>query len=365
MQVKNLFLPVAGAAFVALGTVEMPSVHAEPIAISNPSFEEPSLPDGSWTIENITGWEVINTGNPGVFNPSSTSFGSVVDGVQTLYSNSATVFQKLPTTLAPNTTYTLGVSIGRRLDFTNFPGFTVELRAGDTILASADQTIVPLPAPGDFVRLTLNYTSPSSVPAGQHLEIRLKSAGPQTNFDLVTLDAHPQTISTSTSEVHSVDWYMEQVGLPKSAELGEERWFDACEARAQQGAGTFNRGNTETCTYQHSVPGWQILEYQIEVLENKYGRGSYKGDIIAEGGILIVNEQQIDDKWKAATELAIKFNDLEAKRKLDLEYERNKQLFRSYASNRNTFFLSATANGGAFRKSVIRVKGKVKMIRIW
>jgi hypothetical protein len=83
MQVKK-FLSIAGLAFVALGTVEIPSVHAEPITISNPSFEEPSLPDGSFTIENITGWSVINTGNPGVFNPSSASFESVVDGVQTL-----------------------------------------------------------------------------------------------------------------------------------------------------------------------------------------------------------------------------------------------------------------------------------------
>lgn len=364
MQVKNLFLPVAGAAFVALGTVEMPSVHAESIAISNPSFEEPSLPDGSFTIENITGWEVINTGNPGVFNPSSTSFGSVVDGVQTLYSNSATVFQTLPTTLAPNTTYTLGVSIGRRLDFTDFPGFTIELRAGGTILASANQTIIPVPAPGEFVRLNLSYTSPSSIPAGQQLEIRLKSDGPQTNFDLVTLDAHPQTISTSTSEVHSADWYMEQVGLPKSSELGEERWFDACEVRAQQGAVTFNRGVTQTCIYQHSVPGWQILEYQLEVLENRYGRGSYNASIIAQDGNFTVNEQEIGDRWNAAIELAIQYNDIEARRRLELEYQRHQQLIRSYASNKNTFFLSATANGGAFRNSVIHVRGRVRMLRI-
>jgi hypothetical protein len=61
MRVKNLLL-VAGTAFVALGAIEMPSVHAAPIPITNPSFEQPSLPKGSFTIENITGWSVINTG---------------------------------------------------------------------------------------------------------------------------------------------------------------------------------------------------------------------------------------------------------------------------------------------------------------
>ncbi len=172
------------------------------------------------------------------------------------------------------------------------------------------------------------------------------------------------TQSESTSEVRSVDWYMEQVGLPKSAQLGEEQWFNACDVRAQQGAGTFNKGITKTCTYQHSIPGWQILEYQIDVLENKYGRGSYKGDIIAKDGNFTVNEQQIGDKWKAARELAIKYNDVEAKRKLELEYQRHQQLIRSYSSNKNTFFLSATANGGLARKSVLYLKTKLKIVRL-
>lgn len=174
----------------------------------------------------------------------------------------------------------------------------------------------------------------------------------------------PETPTQNENQVRTVDWYMQQAGLPKSAELGEERWVNACDVRVQQGAGTFNSGKTETCPYQHPIPGWQILEYQIEVLENKYGRGSYNGGIIAENGNFTINEQQIGDKWKAAIELAIKYNDVEAKRKLELEYQRNQQLIRSYASNKNTFFLSATANGGLARKSVIHVKGKVKMIRL-
>jgi hypothetical protein len=188
MGFKSWFFPFTAAAFATLVTVEMPSARAEPVAITNPSFESPSLSDGSFNIAGITGWSVINTGNPGLFNPSSASFGFVPDGVQTLYSNGGTVFQTLATTLAPNTVYSLGVFVGRRLDFTTFPGFSVELRAGSTILASANETNIPLPAPGKFQRLTLTYVSPSIILPGQILEIRLKSNGAQTNFDFVTLD---------------------------------------------------------------------------------------------------------------------------------------------------------------------------------
>ncbi|MEM9925034.1 MAG: hypothetical protein AAF915_14995 [Cyanobacteria bacterium P01_D01_bin.50] len=159
-----------------------------------------------------------------------------------------------------------------------------------------------------------------------------------------------------------VDSYMKQVGLPKLSQIGEEKWVNACDVRAQQGAVTFNRGRTETCTYQNGTSGWQIVEYKIDVLKNKHGRGSYSGNIIAKNGQFTVDEQQIGDKWKAAIELADKKGDFETKRKLELEYERHQRLIRRYASNKNTFFLKATANGGAFRKSVIHVKGKVKMI---
>lgn len=191
MQFNNWFFPIVGAAFATLVTVEMPLVRAEPIVLINPSFESPTRFSGGY-IENVTGWSIIDngTGDTGVYNPLSASFGFVPDGAQTLYSNGGIVFQTLTRTLAPNTVYTLGVFVGRRLD-TAFPGFTVELRAGGTVLASANETNIPLPTPGNFERLTLTYVSPSSnVATGQLLEIRLKSNSIQTNFDFVTLDAH-------------------------------------------------------------------------------------------------------------------------------------------------------------------------------
>ncbi len=356
MRVKNLLL-VAGTAFVALGAIEMPSVHAAPIPITNPSFEQPSLTKGSFTIENITGWSVINTGNPGVFNPSSTSFPSVPDGNQTLYSNSATVFQQLQTTLAPNTTYLLRLQVGRRLDFTNFPGFTVELRAGNTVLASANQTMVSPPAPGKFVPLTLSFTTPSSVPLGQKLEIRLKSAGPQTNFDNVTLDAKSDVDSRA-------DLYRRQAGLPTSAELGEERWIEgACKLRVEKGwPGGSKSGE---CFYQHAIPGWQIIGSEVKVLENRGGRGSYSTKIIAKDGQITINREEIEKNWNKAIDLAIKAGDIEAKVKLELERQKHQQYIATYAANENTFLLEATARAGAIERSVIDLSARVRMIRVW
>jgi hypothetical protein len=358
MRVKNLLL-VAGTAFVALGTIEMPSVHAAPIPITNPSFEQPSLPKGSFTIENITGWSVINTGNPGVFNPSSTSFDSVPDGNQTLYSNSATVFQQLPATLAPNTTYTLRLQVGRRLDYTNFPGFTVELRAGNTVLASANQTMVPLPEPGKFVPLTLSFTTPSSVPQGQNLEIRLKSAGAQTNFDNVTLDA-----VSSNSVEDRADSYMRQAGLPTSAQLGEEKWVQgACRVRVFRGWPGGSR--SDECFKQQTIPGWQIIDSKVNILENTGGRGSFSTKIIAKDGQVTINRQEIGNKWKVAIENAIKAGDIEAKKKLEIEYQKHQQYIATYAANENTFLLEATARAGAIERSVIDLSARVKIIRVW
>jgi len=357
MRVKNLLL-VAGTAFVALGTIDMPSVHAAPIPITNPSFEEPALAKGSFTIENITGWSVIRNGNPGVFNPSSTSFQFVPDGNQTLYSNGSTVFQQLPTTLAPNTTYTLRLQVGRRLDYTNFPGFTVELRAGNTVLASANQTMVPLPAPGEFMPLTLSYTTPDSVPQGQNLEIRLISAGPQTNFDKVTLEA----VSSNNVEDRA-DSYMRQAGLPTSVELGQEIWIEgACTLRVEKGWPGGSR--SDECFYQHAIPGWQIIGSEVTVLENRGGRGSYSTKIIAKEGQITINREEIDRKWNKAIDLAITAGDIDAKVKLELERQKHQQYIATYAANENTFLLEATARAGAVQRAAIDLSVRVKMKRM-
>lgn len=95
----ELELPLLGRGISLL----TPTAPFYSIAVRNPSFELPSVGDSLFNIANITDWSVINTGNPGVFNPSAASFNFVPDGVQTLYSNGATVFQTLSTALAPKT----------------------------------------------------------------------------------------------------------------------------------------------------------------------------------------------------------------------------------------------------------------------
>jgi Concanavalin A-like lectin/glucanases superfamily len=159
------------------------------------------------------------------------------------------------------------------------------------------------------------------------------------------------------------NWYMQKAGLPTVEEIGAEMWVTACDLQAQQGAVTFNSGSTQTCARQPE-PGWVIRDFKTEVVTNLSDRGSYKADILAEGASLAINEQQIGDKWKIAKDLAAKVGTAEVSTKLNFEYERHQQLIRSYQTNKNTFFMSVTANGGLFRKSVIHVKSMILVKRI-
>jgi hypothetical protein len=162
---------------------------------------------------------------------------------------------------------------------------------------------------------------------------------------------------------NDLNWYMKKAELCKLEEIGEERWRSGCELQAQQGAVTFNGGQTKTCTWQPD-PGWVIIDHKIEVVQNINNRGSYKTDILAEDANFVVNEQELGDKWKVAKDLAVKYGGAEVSTKLNVEYERQQQLIRSYQTNKNTFFMSATANGGAFQKSVIQIKSMILVKRI-
>ena len=98
--------------------------------------------------------------------------------------------------LAPNTTYTLSVEVGDQLDnsgfgLTGFPGYRIELRAGDSVLASDNNTLAP--AEGTFETSTVAFTTGGSHPQlGMPLEIRLinilQAAGGEVDFDNVRLE---------------------------------------------------------------------------------------------------------------------------------------------------------------------------------
>lgn len=181
-------------------------VMAASVTILNPSFEEPiapQQPDGLfYSINDITNWVITGTDTTGytagVDKPVILTGGSnwyftdpIPDGVQVGSSNGRIISQTLSAVLQPNTQYTLGAYVGRRLIVSDSPGYNIELLAGSTVLASENSTTL---SPGQFKPVTLNYASGSSGSLiGQALTIRLTSTSQanQVNFDNITLDASP------------------------------------------------------------------------------------------------------------------------------------------------------------------------------
>ena len=177
-------------------------VKAASITVLNPSFESPTAPlqpgqtMAYYSINDITNWvigivsnKLAGVSDPGKSNPGNIYYNGVPvpDGVQVAYSNGPTISQLLSAVLQPNTQYTLGAYVGQRLAI-GFQGYDIQLWAGNTLLASNNS---PTPVAGTFVPVTVNYTSGSSGPIGQPLEIRLLSSGVQANFDKITLNASP------------------------------------------------------------------------------------------------------------------------------------------------------------------------------
>jgi hypothetical protein len=177
------------------------TVNAASIPILNPSFETPTAPLQSnpvdfFTFNDISNW-TLDSPDQGVFNPSASQANNgldfyyaqpVPDGVQVAYSNGGTIFQQLSAVVEANTRYQLNVWVGQRRNI-SFPGYNLELLAGNTVLASNNSVI---PIPGTFALVDVIYNSDAGNSfIGQALGIRLTSLGEQTNFDNVTLDAVP------------------------------------------------------------------------------------------------------------------------------------------------------------------------------
>ncbi|GCA80541.1 PEP-CTERM sorting domain-containing protein [Microcystis aeruginosa] len=191
-RLELLQLVIASSCLVIVPQVQ---VRAASITILNPSFESPALNPGGFN-QLINNWTLTNGSPQGAFRPTigpNLNFTQAVpNGSQTAYSNGGTISQTLTATLQANTQYTLGAFVGQRAGGQAFPGYSIELWAGTTLLASNGSVT---PAVGTFAPVTVNYTSGSSVPLGQSLQIRLVSlstgTSPQTNFDQITLNATP------------------------------------------------------------------------------------------------------------------------------------------------------------------------------
>jgi len=166
---------------------------ATPITIVNASFEDgPSTGtqtysngDGSWYYS-ANGWVITSGTLMGTYNPSNT-FDSIPNGEQIAFTNSPAFYQTLSTTLSSNTLYTLSAYVGWRNDVDTWSGYTMELWAGDSIIASIS---APTPEKSDWELTTLTYTSRDVVTTGQLLKIRVDNLGSsQINFDMFSLDA--------------------------------------------------------------------------------------------------------------------------------------------------------------------------------
>jgi len=169
---------------LSLGLAAIPAQGAI-VAVVNPSFESPTTAD--FTSGVITGWLLSAPAQQGVFRPSA--FPSVgmgtTEGTQTAFLNQGFISQTLPSLLTVNTSYTLQVDVGDRLDLP-FPGYAVQLFAGSTLLAQ-ESSLVPN---NGFLTSTVSFTAlPGNVAIGQAIQIRLVSNGVQVNFDNVRLDA--------------------------------------------------------------------------------------------------------------------------------------------------------------------------------
>jgi hypothetical protein len=133
----------------------------------------------------MPGWTVI--GNAGSFQPNSTYFNlPLPNGSIVAFSNGGSISQDLGVTLLPDSIYTLSVFVGDRLDMRNTT-YSIALMAGSTALCTFSGANAAIGA-GSFADETCSYTSGATVPSGD-LSIVLTSAGTQTDFDNVSLNA--------------------------------------------------------------------------------------------------------------------------------------------------------------------------------
>jgi PEP-CTERM motif len=135
-----------------------------------------AIPD--WTVTGAEG---------GSFQPGTIFFNlPLPNGSIVAYSNGGTISQILGITVQPDSTYTLSVYVGARLDglVTNY---SIALDDGSTTLCSTPTASNGAIKPGTFADVTLTCSTGATVAPGD-LAIVLTSGGTQIDFDNVTLN---------------------------------------------------------------------------------------------------------------------------------------------------------------------------------
>ena len=203
-----------GAMVIMVALAVTATASAAPLAVTNPGFEDISgqSPFNEFTFGAPNGWSLYDPGNitaggdgptyfVGTLTPTDPAPPDVIEffpagapqgvrvGIAFNYNGSAGegaygLFQTLSDTLAPNTHYELSVLIGNiaagysvsgdYFPLDGFPGYRVELLAGNTLLAVDDNSLAGSIPEGAFAPTTLSYTSGSSpLGEGENLTIRL------------------------------------------------------------------------------------------------------------------------------------------------------------------------------------------------
>jgi len=132
----------------------------------------------------IPGWTLSGVG--GSFLPDPTQFNLPLPGAGIVaFSNGGTISQDLGIGVQTNSTYTLNVDIGHRLNYSSTT-YAIALDDGSSTLCSTPLISDNLINPGTFAGVTLTCTIGSSVAPGD-LTIVLTSGGNQIDFDNVSL----------------------------------------------------------------------------------------------------------------------------------------------------------------------------------
>jgi hypothetical protein len=203
---------------------------AATIDITNPGFESPAVDPNAFNFNAPPGWQgfnrdAVNGDFIGVLNPSTSTYFTAGqwqgNNVGLVYIEAAraagTAFglrQVLSAGLAADTLYTLSVDVGniasgssviggnnRTFDLDGFPGYRIELLAGDNLLAADDNSLADTLPEGQFLtsQLAFDSTGVDNSWLGLPLEIRLLNlnqidpdhtgADREVDFDAVQLDA--------------------------------------------------------------------------------------------------------------------------------------------------------------------------------
>lgn len=197
MKSRSYLARNAAAAMCVLG-LAAPG-QAATITISDPSFETPVLPPGSFAFITGTGWTATG-GTPVIDFPGTNQFASVPDGNQVAilddFNGTGTLSQTFAATLSATTTYTLTFWVGNDL-LLPYTGYTAALTAGGVTLTGDTSAVSP--TAGRFLQDTITFNSGSS-PAqlGQTLGITLSDVGfNSVAFDEFQLDGSPTTLGAA------------------------------------------------------------------------------------------------------------------------------------------------------------------------